>query len=383
MPAVLLRFASYGFALLALGGLAYLLLTLWGIRRHLLTRRAVPDFTPPVSILKPLKGLDPEMYTAFRSHCLQDYPEYEIIFGVNDTDDPAVEVVERLKVEFPTRRIELVNCPEPFGTNRKVSNLMQMAKVARYSHLVINDSDIRVPANYLREVMGPFADRKVGMVTALYRGVAAATLGSRLEAVTISTDFAGGVLCAAALEKGLHFALGSTLGISLVALEKIGGFEPLLDYLADDYELGVRTSRAGFDVALADVVVETYLHPYSFTEMFEHQLRWARTVRDLRKGGYVGVLFTFALPWALLALVLSGGSAWAWTLFAVISIVRMIAAYQLCDAVLEDRRTIHDLWLVPVRDVIGLLVWIVSHGGDTITWRGERFKLTDGKLTRA
>ena len=382
MLVTVLRLFSFGFALLALGGLGYLLLTLWSIRRYSLTRNPAPNFTPPVSILKPLKGLDPEMYEAFRSHCIQDYPEYEIIFGVSEATDPAVSAVERLKKEFPSRRIELVVCPEANGTNRKVSNLVEMVKVARYEHFVINDSDIRVPENYLREVMGPFADAKVGMVTALYRGVAANTLGSRLEALTISTDFAGGVLSAIAIENGLHFALGSTLAISATALEKIGGLMPLIDYLADDYELGVRTVRAGFEVVLANVVVETYLHPYSFTEMFEHQLRWARTMRSVRKAGYAGVLFTFGLAWALFAVVFSGGSVWSWTLLAVLLAVRMIAAYLLCDAVLEDRQTLRDLWLVPLRDLVGVVVWISSHGGDTITWRGEKFKLADGKLRR-
>lgn len=382
MVANILRFVSYAFALLAVGGLGYLLLTLWSIWRY--TRRRIPvaDFAPPVSLLKPLKGLDPEMYEAFRSHCLQDYPQYEIIFGVNDAHDEAIAAVEKLKAEFPERSIELVICPEAFGTNRKVSNLLQMAKAARFSHLVINDGDIRVPSNYLREVMGPFADEKTGMVTALYRGVAARTLGSRLEAVTIGTDFAGGVLCAMTIERGLHFALGSTLAISQTVLEKIGGLTPLLDYLADDYELGVRTSKAGFEVQLANVVVETNLHPYTMGEMFDHQLRWARTMRDLRKGGYAGVLFTFALPWAILATLFSGGSVWSWALLAVVFVIRMIAAYLLCASVLQDRRTLRDLWLVPLRDFVGVLVWLASYAGNTITWRGEKFKIADGKLTR-
>ncbi len=382
MLALFFRIVSAAFALLALGGLAYLLLTLWSLRRYAMSRTAAPDFTPPVSMLKPLKGVDPAMYEAFRSHCLQDYPAFEIIFGVNEAADPAVAAVNRLKEEFPERRIELIVCPEVFGANRKVSNLMQMAKTARYEYLLINDSDIFAPPDYLREVMGRFAEEQVGMVTALYRGVAAATFGSRLEALTISTDFAGGVLCAMQIDKGLHFALGSTLAISRKALNDIGGFEPLLNHLADDYELGARSSNAGYTVAMANTVVETHLHDYSFGQMFEHQLRWARTMRDARKGGYAGVLFTFALPWAVMAVLFSRGNMWAWTLLGVAVTVRMIAAYALCE-LLSDRRTMRDLWLVPVRDFVGLVVWFASHVGNTIVWRGERFTLKDGKLRRA
>ena len=382
MIANIARFVAYAFALMALGGLGYLVLVLWSAWRYLRSRRPAPEFTPPVSILKPLKGIDPGMYEAFRSHCLLEYSQYEIIFGVSDERDEAVEAVERLRQEFPSREIKLVVCPEAFGTNRKVSNLTVMLKSARYDHIVINDSDIRVPANYLREVIGPFENPRVGMVTALYRGTASATLGSRLEALTISTDFAGGVLAAMQIEHGLHFAFGSTLAISREALNKIGGLEPLLDRLADDYELGARTSRAGYDVALANVVVETNLHSYDMAGMFEHQLRWARTMRDLRKGGYAGVAFTFALPWAVVALLVSGGSIWAWTLTLATLAVRLIAAYVLCDSVLDDRRTLRDLWLVPLRDFVGLAVWFASHAGNTITWRGEKFRLRDGKLER-
>lgn len=381
LHALLSTIVSVLFALLALGGVAYLLLTLWSLRRYVSERKPAPDFTPPLSILKPLKGVDPAMYEAFRSHCLQDYPAFEIIFGVNEAADPAVAAVKKLQEEFPARHIQLIVCSEAFGTNRKVSNLMEMAKSVSYDHLLINDSDISAPPNYLRDVMGRFRDEKVGMVTALYRGVASDTLGSRLEALTISTDFAGGVLCAMQIDRGLHFALGSTLAISRQALNDIGGFEPLLDHLADDYELGARTAAAGYTVALANSVVETHLHQYTFAEMFEHQLRWARTMRDARKGGYAGVLFTFAVPWAAMAVLFSWGSIWAWTLLAVTLMLRIIAAYALCE-LLSDLRTLRDLWLVPLRDFVGLVVWFASHTGNTIVWRGERFRLKNGKLER-
>ena len=275
------------------------------------------------------------MYESFRSHCLQDYPQYEIIFGVNEASDEAVAEVERLQREFPQHEIRLVVCAEPMGSNRKVSNLAQMMKQAKYSHIVINDSDIRVARDYLRRIVAPMADAKTGMVTALYRAEAGRSLASRMEAVTIATDFAGGVLCAVELEGGLHFGLGSTLAFPRAAAEAIGGLEALLDYLADDHELGRMISEAGYEVVLCDVVVETFLPEYSFGAMFEHQLRWARTVRDLRKWGYVGVLLTFGLPWAMAAALCAGGAGWSLALLAAVAVARFASGYVLCGPILE------------------------------------------------
>jgi len=388
MLQTLLHFAAYAFALLALCGLGYLALSLWSEVRFLRRRReallhATNGFTPPVSILKPLKGSDRQMYESFRSHCLQEYPEYEIIFGVNSADDEAVADVERLRKEFPAREIQMVVCCEVLGSNRKVSNLSQMMRAAKYNHIVINDSDIRVPVDYLRRVIAPMKDEHVGMVTALYRAEAGRSFASRIEAVTIATDFAGGVLCAAEIEGGLHFGLGSTLAFPRGAAEAIGGLETLLDYLADDHELGKMIAEAGYEVVLSDVVVETYLPEYSFARMFEHQLRWARTVRDLRKWGYVGVLMTFGLPWAMVAALCAGGAVWSLAMLAAVAVARFASGWLLCGAILDDRQTLRDLWLIPVRDVVGVAIWFASFGGDTIVWRGERFHLKDGRLTRA
>ncbi len=340
--------------------------------------RATRDL--PVSILKPLKGTDPEMYESFRSHCLQNYGEYEIIFGVSDPADPAVELVERLKREFPQREIRLVFCSENLGANTKVSNLVQMLRTGRYDHLIVNDSDIRVEPNYLRRVTASLANSEVGLVTCLYRGIANATLGSRLESLGISTDFCAGVLVARQIE-GIRFGLGSTLAFRLRDLEAIGGFEALADYLADDYQLGVRIAERGFKVELSDVVVETFLPRYSIPDFFSHQLRWARTLRDSRFWGYVGLGLTFGLPWALLTLLLSGGAWWAWGLLALTSAMRVVAALAAGRA-LQDRQVLSSLYLLPLRDLIAFLVWIVSFTGHKIHWRGDSFHLKHGRLTR-
>lgn len=387
MLKTVLHFASYLFALLSLCGLGYLVLSIWSecrflIRRREVRRQPIGDFTPGISILKPLRGTDRQMYESFRSHCLQDYPCYEIIFGVNSATDEAVAEVKRLQQEFPQHDIKLVVCTEVLGTNRKVSNLSQMIREAKYGHIVINDSDIRVPHDYLRRIVAPMQNSTVGMVTALYRAEAGHSLASRIEAITIATDFAGGVLCATELEGGLHFGLGSTLAFPRAAAEAIGGLPVLLDYLADDHELGKKISEAGYTVVLSDVVVETFLPEYSFAAMFQHQLRWSRTVRDLRKIGYIGVLMTFGLPWAIAAVLFAGGAAWSLILLAALAATRFVSGFLLCGPILDDQLTKRDLWLIPVRDLIGVAIWFASFGGDTIVWRDERFHLQDGKLTR-
>src|SRR6202162_3000849 len=223
----------------------YYLVCLWSAAKFLRERGAdegvhPTQSLPPISILKPLKGTDPEIYESFRSHCLQDYPAYEIIFGVNDPNDPAIESVKALQREFPDCRIQLVVSEKILGANVKVSNLAQMVTEARYDHLIVNDSDIRVEPDYLRRVPAPLADSRVGMVTCLYRGVAGATFGSRLEALGIGTDFCAGVLAARQLEGGIRFGLGSTMAFRRADLEKIGGVYSFLDLLSHVYQMGTR-----------------------------------------------------------------------------------------------------------------------------------------------
>ncbi len=370
-------------ALLALCGMGFYLLCLWSVRsfrRH--SRQALTEFAPPVSILKPLRGVDPQMYESFRSHCVQDYPEYEIIFGVNEADDPAADAVHQLMREFPGCRIRLVVCPDVLGTNRKTSNVVQMLRYAHHDHILINDSDIYVTPDYLRRVMAPFSKPEVGMVTCPYRGIASDTLGSKLEAVGISTDFFAGVLAAWKIENGLHFGLGSTLAMSRNALEAIGGLEPLVDHLADDFELGSRIAQAGFEVVLVDLVVETHLPAYSFRGFFEHQMRWARSTRDSRRRGYIGILLTFGLPWAMITVLLAHGAWWAWAVLSAAALLRTAVAVQVARVV-HDRSILRYLWLVPLRDLIAFWVWFASYAGHQVHWRGEIFILEDGKIRLA
>jgi ceramide glucosyltransferase len=366
----------------------YYFLCIWSAAAFLRQQKAAGEgarstqFLPPVSILKPLKGTDPEIYESFRSHCLQDYPEFEIIFGVHDPNDPAIASVTQLQQEFPHRKIQLVVCPAILGPNVKVSNLAQMLDKARYDHLMVNDSDIRVEPDYLRRALAPLANQGVGMVTCLYRGVSAPTLGSRLEALGISSDFCAGVLVARTVEGGIRFGLGSTMAFRRADLKAIGGFASFVDYLADDYELGKRLAETGLTIEISDVVVETFLPAYNLQQFVAHQLRWARGVRDSRAGGYFGLVFTFGLMWSALAVIAAGGALWAWGVFAAVLLLRTTVAWIVGRTALEDVHLPRNLGLLPLRDLVGVFVWIASFFGQTVTWRGDRFELNHGKLTR-
>jgi len=365
----------------------YYLICLWSARAFLGERKANETggrihVFPPISILKPLKGTDPDIYESFRSHCLQDYPEYEIIFGVSDADDPAVASVEQLQREFPNHPIRLIVSPIKLGANLKVSNLEQMLQAARYQHLLVNDSDICVERDYLRKIIAPLADEHVGMVTCLYRGVAASTFGSQLESLGISTDFCPGVLVARQVEGGLRFGLGSTLAFRRRDLERIGGFQSIVDFLADDYELGRRIADLGLRVLLSHAVVETHLPAYDLRGFLSHQLRWARGVRDARIGGYIGLVSTYGVMWALLVLIGARAAPWSWAVLVVTVLLRFVVALVVGRTVLGDRGLLGRLWLLPVRDLVAVVVWVASFAGHTVTWRGDRFELKNGRLIR-
>jgi ceramide glucosyltransferase len=372
---------------LAVAGMGYFVAALLAAWRFLAERRKpLAAFAPGVSLLKSLKGLDPGMIDGFRSHCRQSYAgEYELLFGVASLSDPAVEAVRQLQAEFPERAIRLIECPERLGTNGKISTLIQLAAHARYDYLLINDSDITVSPRYLERVMGcftPGVGPEVGLVTALYRGRAHGTLPSRLEALGIATDFQAGVLLSKWIEGGLHYGLGSTLAVSRAALEKIGGLQVLVDHLADDYELGARVDKAGFRVALSAEVVETNIAAYGWRGFLDHQLRWARTVRDARPAGYTGLLFTHGLGLALLNVLASGASLLSLWLFGLSLCLRLSLAMTVGAEVLGDRQVLPSLGLLPLRDLIAMGVWAAGFAGNTIVWRGERFALKDGKLEK-
>lgn len=382
------KVAQLVFALLAFCGCGYYVVCIVSarsFRRRCDKARAKDEtiFTPPVSILKPLRGTDPHMYECFHSHCLQNYPDYELIFGVSDADDSAVRLVRQLQADFPERRIVLVVCEQKLGTNIKVSNLAQMLPHAQHDHLVVNDSDILVDREYLRNIMAPMNQADVGMVTTLYRGASNRSLGSKLESLGIETDFAAGVLTAQLLEGGVRFGLGSTLAFKREALDAIGGFAPLLDFLADDYELGKRMAEQGYKVVLSDEMVDTFLPDYRFAEYWQHQLRWMRGIRAARGGGYAGLVFTYGIPFAIATAIAARGALWSLALVAATVGLRLVEASQVASRVLKDRHIRYEFWLIPLRDILALALWAAAYGSSTVVWRGDEFTLKDGKLQRS
>ena len=385
MPHVLAFAVEIATTVLAVAGMGYFLAALVAallfVRER---RRPQAAFTPGVSVLKSLKGVDPGMMDAFRSHCKQNYGgKYELLFGVASVEGPEAVAVTRLQLEFPEVEIKLFKCPERLGTNGKVSTLIQLAAHARYEYLLINDSDISVGPRYLDQVMARFAAPEVGMVTALYRGRAHGTVASQFEALGIATDFQPSVLLSRLLEGGLRYGLGSTLAVRREALEKAGGLEGLVDQLADDYEMGARISKAGYRVVLSAAVVETAVPAYDWRGYIDHQLRWLRTVRDARPGGYAGLVVTYGLAWALINVLASGLSPLSLWLLALSLFLRLGLAMTVGAEVLSDHQVLQSLWLLPLRDLLAIGLWAAGFAGNTILWLGERFVVKGGKLFKA
>jgi ceramide glucosyltransferase len=356
-------------------------LAAWRFFRRERARR-LPTYAPPVSLLKPVRGVDFGSYENFASFCRQDYPDYEILFAVNDEADPAVPSIHRLMEEFPQRRIRLLFGFESIGANRKVNKLVRLAQEARHEILVLTDGDVRVGPNYLREVVAPFADEKVGAVTSFYRAIAEENLGAELEAIGASSDFFTGVLVAEWME-GMTFALGASIVTTKRWLGKIGGFEAIADMHSDDYELGHRIAMAGGQVELSREVVWTMYPAQTARGFWDHQVRWARTVRLCRPLSYAGLIFTHGLPWALLAAVIAPAKWITATYLAAYLALRLVMAWTVGVWGVGEEVLRRRFWLVPVRDAIHFAVWIASFGSNRITWGGEEFTMQKGQMVPA
>ncbi len=342
-------------------------------------REKEPDFWPPVTIFKPLCGLDSDAYVNLASFCRQDYPEYQIVFGVRDQGDPSVEIVKQIMRDFPQRDIRLVVENRMLWASPKVSNLVNMEKEAKYPFLLISDDDIRVGEDYLKRVVQPMRDSSVGVVTCMHRSLSKG-LAATIEALRISTDFCAGLLVARKLE-GVKFALGSTILVRKEALDKIGGFPAFADYLADDFMLGNLVGKAGYTVVLSDYVVEHALTTRSLPDLIRREIRWNRGMRVSRPWGYLGLLFTQGVPVSLFFVLWTARSALGWMMLAATWSARLAMAHIVGFRYLKDRAARKYLWLVPVADLIGFVPWCYSLIGNTVDWRGQRFRLTSlGKL---
>src|SRR3979490_1389479 len=367
--------------LLATGPLVYYVLAMLAARRFFRHQRArnLPDYTPPISVLKPVRGVDVGSYENFASFCRQEYPDYEILFAVNDDGDPAVPMIRRIIAEFPERKIRLLVGVEHFGANRKVNKLARLAREAQNEVLVLTDGDVRVGPHYLREVVAPLADRKTGAVTSFYRGIAENNVGAEIEAVGASSDFFAGVLMAGWTE-GITFALGASVATTKEWLAKMGGFESIADALADDYELGHRIAKAGGAVVLSREAVWTMYPAQTLRSFWDHQVRWARTVRLCRPLSYMGLLFTQGLPWALLAALVAPSKWIAGVYLLAYLILRFAMAWTVGIWGVEDEVLRRKIWLVPLRDAVHFVIWLASFGSNHIRWGNAEYVIRHGRM---
>jgi len=338
-------------------------------------KRVLGSYTPAVSVLKPVRGVDFASYENYLSFCHQDYPEYEILFCVNELDDPAVPLIRTLMTEYPNRGIRLLSNAPQTGSNRKVNNLALLAREAKHELLVQSDGDIRVGLGYLRELAAPFERAETGLVSCFYRGLAQPNLWAEIEALGAATDFSAGVLVADWME-GVTFALGASVATTKTWLAKIGGYEALGNVLADDYEIGNRVAKAGGRVMVSREVVATMYPAMTFGKFWDHQLRWARTVRLCRPASYVGLLFTHGLPWAVLGALVSRSTSGAAAFLAAYLFLRLLVAWTVGIWGLRDVTAQRKSWLVPLRDALHFGVWMGSFFSNRITWGEAEFRLT-------
>lgn len=376
-------FLRDAFLVLALGPFIYYLLTLWASTVYFWRNRRAASVhyasTPLVSILKPVRGLDREAYENFESFCLLDYPEYEILFCVNDADDPAVPVIERLQKDYPQRRIRLLIGAPHVGASGKVNKLCRLVREARYDLLVISDSDVRVEPGYLREVAAPFADPKVGAVTVFFRSDIGGSFGATLDAAGSAVEFAASALLARKLE-GVHFTLGATMATTKTLLEEIGGFEALADHYVDDYEIGKRIAELGYKVEFAPTPVRMVYPRESVYQFLRHELRWTIGLRNVRPRGHAAIGLILGFPWTVGALLAAPsatiGLLYVSAYFALRSAVYLvIGVWGLQDPVVRQK-----WWLAPVRDAAAFFVWVASFFSNRISWRGLEFCVKKGRL---
>lgn len=354
------------------GSLVYCVLTIVAARRYLAVRP--PDFAycEPISILKPVHGVDEGLEDNLRTFFEQDYPAFEILFAARQADDGAFAVIEKLRAEYPAVPVRMLVTGEPPYANAKVYSLQLMMAAAENDLLVMSDSDIRVTANMLRTITAEFTDPRTAVATCPYRAVAGArSIWSTLEAVGMNTEFWGGALVARMLE-GMKFAVGPTIAARRSALAAIGGFERLKDYLAEDFVMGRFAAEAGFGVILSSYVIEHHIGTQAWRPNFAHRVRWNRSTRRSRPAGYVGQLFINPAPLALLLWALEPG--W-WPVVVVTALFRGAAAWMVFDRVLRDPLCRRRWYLIPVQDVLSFVFWVAGFFGNTIVWRGRRYRL--------
>jgi ceramide glucosyltransferase len=367
----------------------YTALALLAVRRFTRQKGTSAIFEPPISLLKPLHGAEPDLEAHLATFFQQDYPAYEILFCARQPDDAGLMAARRVAARFPDVPVQFLSSGEPTVPNAKILSLQKMADAAKYDLLIISDSDVRVDRDYVQDVVAPFADATVGAVTCLYRGVAAqGGLWSRIEAAAMSVEMSAGVLVADMLE-GMKFALGPTMAIRRSCLNEIGGFLPMGDYCADDFLLGNWVAERGHTVILSQHVIDHVVLHADFWPSMQHQARWMKSTRFSRPKGHLGTALTFSVPFGLLtALALCGlryphwlGLAGAALLWSVGT--RMVLALAVSHSVVLEKSAASSVLLYPVRDLLGIFFWFASYCSRKVLWRNEIYLLeTAGRMRR-
>jgi ceramide glucosyltransferase len=368
----------------------YTALALLAIRRFVQRKNSPAIFEPPVSLLKPLHGAEPDLEAHLATFFQQDYPTYEILFCARQLNDAGLIAARKVAAQFPDVPVQFFASGEPTVPNAKILSLEKMAEAAQHDLLIISDSDVRVDSSYVRDVVAPFADPAVGAVTCLYRGVAAqGGLWSRIEAAAMSIEMSAGVLVADMLE-GMKFALGPTMAIRRSCLNEFGGFLPMGDYCADDFLLGNWVAERGHTVVLSHHVIDHIVLHANFWPSMQHQARWMKSTRFSRPKGHLGTALTFSVPFGLLAAVAICGlhpHHWlAWASAALLWSVgtRMLLASAVSHSVVRERSSWPSVLLYPVRDLLGIVFWAASYCSRKVLWRNEMYLLeTGGRMRRA
>ena len=365
-------------AVLLTGSLVYCILVVIATGRFLSSTLPAPGSKPLISVLKPLCGHDDGLEDNLRSFMVQDYPEYEVLFGVHRPDDLAVAVAEKIIAEFSGRiSARLIVTGESPIPNAKAFSLNRLVREARYDLLVMSDSDVRVTPNLLSHLAQELQDDRVGLISCPYRAVPGKSLWSRLEAIGMNTELLGGVMVARMIE-GMRFALGCTVAVRRSVLEDMGGFSYLQEFLAEDFVIGQRAAELGHGVLFSSYVIEHRIGSQSMMHNLGHRMRWARSTRRSRPLGYWGQIFTYPLP---LALLLCAAYPAAWPVLFLTLFLRGGAALATARSIVHDPVTQKQWWLLPVQDVIGFFIWISGFVGDKIVWRDRKCTvLRDGRL---
>jgi ceramide glucosyltransferase len=352
-----------------------------GARRD---HRNDPQFTPPVSLLKPVRGLDPGAYENFASFCRQDYPDYELLFCLGTPADPALPIIEKLKLDFPERRIRVLFGSARVASNDKVAKLARLANEADHEYLVISDSDVRVSPDYLRSIVAPLADPKIGAVTCFYVPATEhgeETFASTLQTIGMFSDFYAGVLVARQLD-GVKFAIGKTIATTRTRLSEFGGYQALENRPADDLLVGRLIAKRGHQIEFLPYTVETVSSFQSMRELIQKRLRWLVVMRHMRPWGHLGLLLTLGLPWSLLAIAIDPSIGIALSYLGAYFALRLAMTWIIAVRGLERPASWKNMFLIPVWDAVAWFIWVASFLRNSIRWRGGEYYIRDGMLVR-